>query len=87
MQATFWIPGIVGGIILLTLTRWFYNEPADRGITQYGAPANEPVRRLQNNAIAKLRTDVFLKQVQKTTAFLEPCHHPRPLAAPGTTSS
>ena len=69
LQATFWIPGIAGGIILLTLTRWFYNEPADRGITQYGAPANEPVRRLQNNAIAKLRTDVFLKQVQKTTAF------------------
>ena len=69
LQATFWIPGITGGIILLTLTKWFYNEPADRGITQFGAPANEPVRRLQNNAVAKLRTDVFLKQVQKTSAF------------------
>ena len=69
LQATFWIPGITGGIILLTLTKWFYNEPADRGITQYGAPASEPVRRLQNNAIAKLRTDVFLKQVQRTSAF------------------
>ena len=69
LQATFWIPGIVGGIILLTLTRWFYNEPADRGITQWGAPANEPVRRLQNNEVAKLRTNVFLKQVQKTSAF------------------
>ena len=69
LQATFWIPGIAGGIILLTLTRWFYNEPADRGITQYGAPADEPVRRLQNNAVAKLRTDVFFKQVQRTGAF------------------
>ena len=41
----------------------------DRGLTQWGAPANEPVRRLQNNAVAKLRTNVFLKQVQKTFAF------------------
>ena len=69
LQVTFWIPGIAGGIILLTLTKWFYNEPADRGITQWGAPKDEPVRRLQNNAVAKLRTKVFLKQVQKTTAF------------------
>ena len=69
LQVTFWIPGIAGGIILLTLTKWFYNEPADRGIRQWGAPADEPVRRLQNNAVAKLRTNVFLKQVQHTFAF------------------
>ena len=69
LQVTFWIPGIAGGIILLSLTRWFYNEPADRGITQWGAPADEPVRSLQNNAVAKLRTNVFLKQVQKTPTF------------------
>ena len=69
LQVTFWIPGIAGGIILLILTKWFYNEPADRGITQWGAPEGEPVRSLQNNAVAKLRTDVFLKQVQRTFAF------------------
>ena len=69
LQVTFWVPGIAGGIILLSLTRWFYNEPADRGITQWGAPKNEPVRRLQNNAVAKLRTNVFLKVVQKTPTF------------------
>ena len=68
-RVTFWVPGIAGGIILLALTKWFYNEPADRGITQYGAPANEPVRRLQNNAVAKLRTNVFFQQVQRTGAF------------------
>ena len=68
-QVTFWVPGIAGGIVLLSLTRWFYNEPADRGLTQWGAPAEEPVRRLQNNAIAKIRTRVFLKEVQKTVAF------------------
>ena len=69
LQVTFWVPGIAGGVILLTLTKWFYNEPADRGITQWGAPPDEPVRRLQNNAIAKLRTRVFLKEVQKTFTF------------------
>ena len=69
LKVTFWIPGIAGGIILLTLTKWFYNEPAARGITQWGAPKDEPVRSLQNNAAAKLRTHVFLKQVQKTSAF------------------
>ena len=69
LQVTFWVPGIAGGIILLSLTRWFYNEPADRGITQWGAPSNEPVRRLQNNAVAKLRTNTFLKEVQKTPTF------------------
>ena len=69
LQVTFWVPGIGGGIILLALTRWFYNEPADRGLTQWGAPQDEPVRPLQNNAIAKLRTHVFLKEVQKTSAF------------------
>lgn len=68
-RVTFWVPGIAGGVILLGLTKWFYNEPADRGLTQWGAPAGEPVRRLQNNAIAKLRTRVFLQQVQKTFAF------------------
>ena len=69
MQVTFWIPGFAGGAILLALTNWFYNEPADRGITAWGAPPDEPVRRLQNNALAKIRTDVFLKQVQRTPAF------------------
>ena len=68
-QVTFWVPGIAGGIILLTLIKWFYNEPAERGLTQWGAPADEPVRSLQNNAIARMRTNVFLKQVQKTSAF------------------
>ena len=41
LQVTFWVPGIAGGIVLLSLIKWFYNEPADRGITQWGAqPTN-----------------------------------------------
>ena len=66
---TFWIPGIAGGAVLLYLVRWFYNEPADVGLRPWGAPQTEPVRRLQNNSLAKLRTNVFLKQAQKTSAF------------------
>ena len=69
LRATFWIPGLVGGALLLFLTRYFYNEPADLGLTAWGASKDEPVRRLQNNNLAKVRTSVFLKQAQKTTAF------------------
>ena len=69
LRWTFWIPGVAGGIVLLYLVRWFYNEPADIGLTPWGAPPGELVRRLQNNSVAKIRTDVFLKQAQKTPVF------------------
>ena len=70
LQVTFWVPGIAGGIILLTLTRWFYNEPADRGITQWGAPSRRagapPAEQRRRQAA---HSHVFLKEVQKTFAF------------------
>jgi len=69
LKMTFLIPGIVGGAILLVLVKFFYNEPADIGLRQWGAPADEPIRSLQNNDVAKLRTNVFLRQAQKTAAF------------------
>ena len=69
LRWTFWIPGIGGGVVLLYLVRWFYNEPADVGLRPWGAPMTEPVRSLQNNPLAKLRTAVFLKQAQKTSTF------------------
>ena len=69
LRATFLIPGLVGGAILLLLVKFFYNEPADIGLRQWGAPDDEPIRSLQNNAVAKIRTNVFLKQAQKTNAF------------------
>ena len=69
LRATFWIPGIAGGLILLFLVRYFYNEPAAIGLRQWGAPEDEPIRRLQDNELAKVRTDVFLKQAQRTSAF------------------
>ena len=69
LRATFWIPGLIGGALLLFLTRYFYNEPADLGLTAWGADEDEPVKRMQNNDLAKTRTRIFLKQAQKTTAF------------------
>ena len=69
LRATFLIPGLVGGAVLMLLVKFFYNEPADIGLRQWGAPDDEPIRSMQNNEVAKVRTNVFLKQAQKTNAF------------------
>lgn len=66
---TFWAPGIVGGGILLLLARAFHNEPAAIGLRPFGADEDEPVRRLQNNDTAKVRSEVFIKQAQRTGTF------------------
>ena len=69
LRWTFWLPGIVGGAFLLLGIRYFYNEPADIGLRPYGASGDEPIRSLQANVVAKVRTKVFLKQAQKTNSF------------------
>ena len=69
LRWTFWIPGIVGGAILLLGIRYFHNEPAEIGIRRYGASKDEPIRSLQNNETARIRTRVFQRQAQKTSAF------------------
>ena len=69
LRAAFWIPGLVGGAVLLCLVRLFYNEPAQKGLLPLGAEAGEKVRAVQQGAVAKLRTKSFLKQAQRTGAF------------------
>jgi len=69
VRAAFWIPGLGGGVILLLLVRFFYNEPAQIGMRPFGAPDDEPIKVTQGGDIAKLRTKVFLKQAQRTSAF------------------
>lgn len=69
VQWTFWLPGLVGGTLLLLLIRPFYNEPAERGLRPLGAPEDEPRRRLQGDETAKIRTRVFLRQAQRTATF------------------
>ncbi len=69
LQWTFWGPGIVGGIVLLLGVKFFRDEPAQIGARPYGAPEDEPIRFLQGNESAKVRSTVFLQQAQKTTSF------------------
>ena len=66
---TFWIPGIAGGIALLLLIKPFHNEPGAIGLRPVGASEDEPVRRLQHGATARIRTSVFLRQAQRTGSF------------------
>src|ERR671927_66120 len=41
-QGTFWSLGAVGGGIILSLTPFFRDRPADLGLLPYGASANDP---------------------------------------------
>ena len=69
LRAAFWIPGIVGGAVILVMINFFYNEPAQIGARPFGAPEDEPIKAVQTGEIAKVRTKVFQKQAQKTGAF------------------
>jgi len=69
LRAAFWIPGIVGGAVILIMVRFFYNEPAQIGVRALGAPEDEPIKAVQTGEIARIRTKVFLKQAQRTGAF------------------
>lgn len=69
LKWTFWGPGIVGGALLLLGVKFFYNEPAAIGLRPYGASDDEPIRTLQGNESAKVRSSVFLKQAQRTPSF------------------
>ncbi len=69
LRAAFWIPGLVGGTVILMMVRFFYNEPAQIGMRPLGAPEDEPITAVQTGEIAKVRSKVFLKQAQQTGAF------------------
>jgi MFS family permease len=69
MKWIFWLPGIVGGGLILLLIRFFYNEPAEIGLRPLGAPGDEPIKRSQRDETAKIRSRVFLQQAQRTGTF------------------
>ena len=69
LRAAFWIPGILGGAVILLLVRFFYNEPAEIGLRPLGAPEDAPIQAVQTGEIARFRSKVFLKQAQQTPAF------------------
>ena len=69
MKWIFWLPGIVGGVLILLLIRLFYNEPAEVGLRPFGAPENESIKKPQRDEAAKIRARVFLQQAQRTSTF------------------
>ena len=69
LRAAFWVTGIAGGLALVILVRFFYDEPGQIGLRPYGASGNEPIRRVQHGETAQVRTAVFLTQARQTSAF------------------
>jgi len=69
MKWIFWLPGIVGGALILLLVRSFYNEPAEIGLRPLGATGDEPIKSARKGETAKIRSSVFLQQAQRTRTF------------------
>ena len=68
-RGAFWWPGIIGGLLLLCLTRFFYNEPAAIGLHPLGVDPQTPIKPMPPRESAKIRTNVFLQQARRTMAF------------------
>jgi MFS family permease len=68
-RGAFWVPGIVGGLLLLLLIRFFRNEPAEIGLRPLGADPQAPIQPVQSGPRARVRTAVFLQQARRTFAF------------------
>jgi MFS family permease len=65
----FWGPGIVGGVLLLVLIRFFANEPAERGLQPLGVAPGTALPPVHRGANARVRTKVFLLQAKRTATF------------------
>ncbi len=77
-QTAFLVIGAGGGVIVFTLLAFFHSDPADRGKLPYGATGNdEKPANPFSGAVAKMRSQVFLKRAKETRAFwfLPLVHH------------
>ena len=76
-QTAFWIIPIVGGIIVFSLVLLFHGDPADVNKTPYGTREGDPPAPVNDPAVTKVRSDVFLKHARNTRAFwnLIAIHH------------
>ena len=68
-QGTFWIIGGAGGGIVLFLTIFFRNRPADMGIRPYGATDSDPPEVVGDKTAEKIRAKVFNQHIRRTKAF------------------
>ncbi len=77
-QTAFWIIPAVGGTIVFSLVFLFHGDPADRGKKPYGSTDNDPPPAPRGDpAVAKVRSQVFLRHARRTRAFwnLIAIHH------------
>ncbi|MDA0735301.1 MAG: MFS transporter [Chloroflexi bacterium] len=66
-----WIIAAVGGVIVVGLVSQFHGDPASRRMKPFGADKGEspPPAKSTDFANAKLRSQVFLRQARRTSAF------------------
>ena len=69
MKWVFWLPGVLGGALILLLAKFFYNDPAEIGLRPLGASRDEPIEQRQNDETSKIRARVFLQRAQRTATF------------------
>ena len=43
MKWIFWLPGLAGGVLVLLLVKFCYDDPAEKGLRPFGAPEEEPI--------------------------------------------
>ena len=69
MRWVFWLPGIVGGALLLLMVRFFYNVPGDIGLRPLGVAESEPVQVHRRDEATKIRARVFIQRARRTATF------------------
>jgi len=69
MKWIFWLPGLAGGLFVLLLVKFFSDDPAEKGLRPFGAPEDEPIKKIEKDELAKTRASVFLQQAQRTQTF------------------
>ena len=74
-----WVIAAVGGVIVFALVTLFHGDPASRRMKPFGGDDGDsaPRPRATDARIAKLRSQVFLQQARRTSAFwnLIAIHH------------
>ncbi|MCY4555903.1 MAG: MFS transporter [Chloroflexi bacterium] len=66
---TFVCIGAVGGGITLLLVPFFRNQPAEKGLLAYGASPHDKPAKVFSQEAAKVRLQIFQKQMRHTRAF------------------
>ena len=66
---TFVVIGAVGGGVTLALVPFYRNQPADKGVRAYGATASDQPPASFTPDAAKVRLQVFQRQMKRTRAF------------------